>query len=244
MFKVEAKFQWICNRNIIPGSPHSGSLEFESAFPKTCILFGTPKRIPFLKGTRLKFQSYCRGGRPTKPNCQIGSRSKWRQSRSKRRKALVALMGSRLPARSQRGVIACCWVELQMKLIQTVDICAKCQKEYIYGFAAFGILCMMCIKPNDQSKPEMGKWDMPHFRFVDVGFTCSVGYWYSVHSLKPKLYEFRITFLNTAACVRVCVQSRSAGAVISILETHHVKRHHYVVSISGISPIWATKTLQ
>ena len=46
-----------------------------------------------------------------------------------------------------------------MKLIQTVDICAKCQKEYIYiyGFAAFGILCMMCIKPNDQSKPEMGK---------------------------------------------------------------------------------------
>ena len=89
-------------------------------------------------------------------------------------------------------------------LYKTVDICAKCQKEYIYGFAAFGILCMMCIKPNDQSKPEMGKWDMPHFRFVDVGFTCSVGYWYSVHSLKTKVIRVS-NYFSQHSCMCACV---------------------------------------
>jgi hypothetical protein len=35
---------------------------------------------------RCWYQSYFRGGRPTRPNCQVGSRSKWRHKRSSLRK--------------------------------------------------------------------------------------------------------------------------------------------------------------
>lgn len=148
----------------------------------------------------------------------------------------------RLPARSHRGDMRVICLLLGGALNETyTNSWYMCQvSTRVHAFAVF-IFCAWCASsPMANLKPEVGKWDMPHFRLGDVGFTCNVGY--SVHSLKSKLYEFRITFLNAALCV--CVQLRSAGAEYINTEMHHVKEHHYPVSIFGISPIWATKTLR